>query len=117
MATINIVYSAVSAPTSQAVAQICATFVPTNAAADLAAFDGTYYDTNVEGWGEGTSLQDFFSQSVAHPGLMAALKLAMEAEDGTYAFEATDENTVIYAEELAKVLANEGFTITVTKNQ
>lgn len=117
MATIKIEYSAIASPAAQAVAQICATFVPTNAAADLAPFEGTYYDTNVEGWGEGTTLQDFFAQSVAHPGLMAAIKLAMEAEDGTYEFDTTDANTVIYADELSKVLANEGFTFTITKNQ
>ena len=116
MASIKIEYSAIAAPAAEAVAQICATFVPTNAAADLAPFDGTYYDTNVAGWGEGTSIEDFFAQSVAHPGLFAAIKLAMEAEDGVYEFETSDDKTIIYADELAKVLKGEGFTITVTKN-
>ena len=116
MATIKIEYSAISAPVANAVAQICATFVPTNAAADLEPFQGTYYDTNVEGWGEGTALADFFAQSIAHPGLMAALKLAMEADDGVYEFDTADSDTVIYADTLAKVLKDEGFTITVTKN-
>ena len=116
MATIKIEYSAISAPVANAVAQICVTFLPTNAAADLPPFDGTYYDTNVQGWGEGTALETFFAQSVAHPGLFAAIKLAMEAEDGTYEFETSDDKTIIYADELAKVLKDEGFTITVTKN-
>lgn len=41
MATINITYTAISAPVAEPVAQICATYVPRNAAADLPAFDGT----------------------------------------------------------------------------
>lgn len=114
MATIKIVYSAISAPTADVVAQICATYVPNNAAADLAVFDGTYYDTNVAGFGEGMSIEKFFADSVAHPGLIAALKFAVK--DGEYEFDTEDEKTIMYLEAVAPAVADQGFEITVSKN-
>lgn len=114
MATINIVYKAISAPAADPIAQICATFVPNNAAADLPAFDGTYYDTNVFGIGEGMKIEKFFADSVAHPGLILALKNAIK--DGEYAWETEDEKTIMYLEEVAPAVADQGFEITVSKN-
>lgn len=114
MATIKIVYTAISAPTSEAVAQICAVYVPTNAAADLPVFEGTYYDTNVAGFGEGMTIEKFFQNSVAHPGLIAALKLAVE--NGEYEFDTDDAMMIMYLEEVADAVADQGFEITVSKN-
>lgn len=114
MATVKITYTAISAPAADAVNQICATFVPTNAAADNAAFEGTYYDTNVAGIGEGMSAEKFFKASVAHPGLIAQLKKAVE--DGEYEFETEDEATILYLEEVADAVADQGFVIEVSKN-
>lgn len=114
MATIKIVYSAITAPNADLVNQICATFVPTNAAADNAVFEGTYYDTNVYGMGEGMSAEKFFRDSVAHPGLILALKRAVE--DGEYEFDTEDEKTIMYLEEVADAVADQGFEITVSKN-
>ena len=115
MATIKIVYTAIDAPVADTVNQICATFVPTNAAADNAVFDGTYYDTNVEGFGEGMAVEKFFKDSVAHPGLIAALKRAVE--DGEYEFDTDDVKTVMYLEEVADAVADQGFTITVSESE
>lgn len=114
MATISIAYTAPVAPAADAVQQICATFVPNNAAADNAVFDGTYYDTNVYGFGEGTTLEQFFANSIAHPGLIAALKFAMK--DGSYQFDTDDEKTIMFMEEVIAPLADQGFEITVSKN-
>ena len=114
MATVKITYTAISAPAADAVAQICATFVPNNAAADLPVFEGTYYDTNVYGLGEGMSIEKFFKASVAHPGLVLALKRAVE--DGEYEFETEDEKTIMYLEEVADAVADQGFEIEVSKN-
>lgn len=114
MATIKIVYTAISAPTAEAVAQICSIYLPTNAASDLHVFDGTYYDTNVEGFGEGMSIEAFFKNSVAHPGLVAALKLAVE--NGEYEFDTDDASMIMYLEEVADAVADQGFEITVSKN-
>ena len=114
MANIKIVYTAISAPVAEAVQQICATWVPTNAAADNAAFEGTYYDTNVAGYGEGMTAEEFFKASVAHPGLVAALKLAVE--NGEYEFDTDDVKTIMYLEEVKDAVADQGFEITVSKN-
>jgi len=115
MATIAITYTALAAPAAGTLAaQICATFVPTNAAADLPAFEGTYYDTNVKGFGEGTSIEDFFNQVTAHPGLVLALKLAMEK--GSYEFETEDAKEIMYYEELEDAFKAQGFEIVVSKN-
>lgn len=114
MATVKITYTAISAPAADAVQQICAIFVPTNAAADNAAFEGTYYDTNVYGMGEAMSAEKFFKDSVAHPGLVAALKLAVEK--GEYEFETENESMIMYLEEVADAVADQGFEIEVSKN-
>ena len=114
MAQITITYTAISAPAAEPIAQICAIFEPTNAAADLPAFAGTYYDTNVEGWGEGTSMAKFIQESVAHPGLVLALKMAFE--NGEYQFETEDVKTIMYLEEVADAVKDQGFDIVVSKN-
>lgn len=107
MATITITYvKPVDASTIPA-SQICATFQPTNAAADNSVFDGTYYDTNVAGYGDALSAEAFFAKQVAHPGLIAALRAAMKA--GSYDWEATDAD-VQYVGEIAPALAEQGFT-------
>lgn len=116
MASVKITYTAISAPAADQVAQICATFVPTNAAADYPAFEGTYYDTNVAGIGEGVSIEKFFAASVAHPGLIAALKLAVA--NGEYEFDTEDEATIMYLDEIVATgaVADQGFVIEVSKN-
>jgi len=114
MATITITYTAPVDASVAPAAQICATFVPTNAAADAQAFDGTYYDTNVGGFGDAMSLEAFFNAQVAHPGLIAALRAAMRA--GSYAWEATDAD-VQYVGEIAPALASQGFTFAGESSQ
>jgi hypothetical protein len=114
MAKITITYTAINAPSADTAAEICAMFYPNNAAADLPAFEGTYYDTNVEGWGEGTTLEKFIKDSVAHPGLVLALKLAVE--EGSYEFETDDNDTIMYLEEVKDAVADQGFEIEVEKN-
>jgi len=106
MATITITYTKPVDATVVPASQICATFVPTNAACDNPVFDGTYYDTNVAGYGELMDAETFFMQQVAHPGLIAALRAAMRA--GSYDWEATDAD-VQYVGEIAPALADQGF--------
>lgn len=115
MAKITITYAAINAPAGKPADQICATFVPTNAAADNAAFDGTYYDTNVAGLGLRADIAKFVTDSVAHPGLVAALKRAQK--DGSYEFDTTDHDTIMYYEEVAAAVADQGFTIAVTDGE
>lgn len=111
MAQVTITYTALVAPSADATAPICRIFMPNNAAADNAAFEGTYYDTNVEGWGEATTPDKFFADSVAHPGLVLALKTAVR--DGECKYEENDAKEILYLKEVATAVADQGFTIEI----
>lgn len=111
--TITIKYTSVAGPVVNPVAPICPVMQSTNAACDMSAFEGTYYDTNVADWGEGTTLGAFMNQMVAHPGLVAALRKAVR--DGEYTIEDADEKTMLYLEEVAPALAENGFSIDTKK--
>ena len=112
MATITITYSAPAAFANDgATQQIFGVWNPASTASDNAAFEGTYYDTNVWDNGEfpyATTLQQFLAAQVAHPGLVAALRQAMKA--GSYEWVTTDEEA-LYAEELNPALASQGFEL------
>lgn len=114
MATISITYTALNAPVDSIVPQICDIYdTRNNNASSMGVFDGTYYDTRVApGIGEATSLAKFVSEAVAHPGIIAILRKAVA--DGSFEFETTDTNEIVYWGELAHALKNEGFTVTVT---
>lgn len=112
---ITVTYTAIVAPAAEPVAEIAAMFVPTNAAADLPAFDGTYYDTNVAGFGSTGAAEAFIANSIAHPGLVLALKRALEK--GTYTYETDDKDEIAYLEEVTPAVADQGFTITITKGE
>ena len=112
MATITITYTApVPFASDSATQQIFNVWNPATTASDNAVFEGTYYDTNVWDNGEfpyATSLDAFLAQQVAHPGLIAALRQAVKA--GSYDWETTDD-MILYADELADALKDQGFTL------
>ena len=110
MATVTLTYTAPTPIPVQAGKQICSIFYPDNAACDLKCFDGTYYDKNVAGYGEGLGIEKFFADSVAHPGLIAAIRKAMA--DGDYSFE-VDEKEALYLGECAKALKDQGITVEI----
>ena len=109
--TIKIKYTAPVAPNAQAVTPICRYFYPAGCAADHPCMEGTYYDTNVQGWGEATALDQFMAQMVAHPGLVAAVKQAVA--NGEYTMEDVNEAVKLYIYEVAPALAEQGFTFEV----
>lgn len=111
MASITIKYTAPVAPAIRT-ANICPTFVPTNAACDDSDFDGTYYDTNVYGLGEGTTLEQFMAAQIAHPGIVAMLRAAIANEDGYTLADATADD-VLYFGEMKNALAEQGFEIEI----
>lgn len=121
MATITITYTPAETFASDvATQQIFGVWNPATTASDNAAFDGTYYDTNVWDKGEfpyATSLKAFLDAQVAHPGLIAALRAAVRnynAGEGTgvYEWAATDADA-LYIEELEPALKDQGFTFAV----
>lgn len=89
-------------------APISPIFVPTNAAADMEAFDGTYYDTNVYGLDFGSAFEDFLAAQVSHPGLIAAMKKARK--DGTYTMVTEDPMMETMIDELNVAMKGTGFT-------
>lgn len=107
---IKITYAAPTAKEPNKVAPICALFVPDNAACDMDVFDGTYYDTNVHGYGFGSELDDFLAMQVSHPGLVAAMKAATEAEDGTYTMTTEDSSMETMVLELNRSMKEAGFS-------
>lgn len=111
MATITITYTKPVDASVVPAAQICATYVPSNAAADwtTGGIPGSYYDTNVDGYGHGMTPEEFFNSQVAHPGLIAALRAAMRLAPSSYSWEATDAD-VQYVGEIAPALKDQGFT-------
>lgn len=108
---ITIKYEAPAAISTQAADPICRVFNPTNCAADNSAFVGSYYDTNVDGWGEGTSIASFIAQADAHPGIVAAIKQAMK--NGECTIDDATSKDVLYMNEIADSLADQGITITI----
>lgn len=109
--TITFKYTSVVAPAAQAVAPICPVMMPTAAAADMSAFEGTYYDTNVAGWGEGTALEAFMQQADAHPGLVAAVKQAIK--NGECTIDDATSKDVLFMNEVAGSLASQGIEIII----
>ena len=111
--TITIKYDA-SAVTVQGadgakVPTICDIFTPGSCAADMEAFEGTYYDTNTHGdMGEAMALEDYMSAQVTHPGLVAALRKAMR--DGSYTYETDVPMADAFIEEAIAVMAPYGFS-------
>lgn len=92
-------------------APICALFMPTNAAADMDAFDETYYDTNVPRCADyGDEMDQFLAMQVSHPGLIAAMKNAVEAKDHAFTMLTDDPNMATMVPELNRAMAEAGFT-------
>lgn len=107
---IVIEYKPIHPVSPESVAQICNVFYPNTAAADLEVFEDTYYDTNVDGFGEIGSLEQFMAQMVAHPGLNIYLRKAIR--DGQYEFTTQDEKMYLFLEECAPALAPQGIIFT-----
>ena len=114
MATITITYTPATVFAEDAATQqIFGVWNPATTASDNKVFEGTYYQTNKWDNGEfpyATTLQAFLDSQVAHPGLIAALRAAVRAEDHTYDWEASDDD-VLYVEELKGALADQGFKL------
>lgn len=91
-------------------APICAVYQPTNAACDMDVFEDTYYDTNVAGYGFGTELEDFLAMQVSHPGLVAAMKAAVDAENGKFEMETLDPSMKTMVEEMNRAMKGAGFS-------
>lgn len=113
--TVKIEYAAVAADVTNLVSPICRLFAPTGCYTDTKAYEGSVYDTNVSGWGEALSLEKFVELSIDHPGALMLFKKAALSELDSVEFDTDDYTEAIYYEELGKALADQGFTVTVSK--
>lgn len=110
MYTINIKYAAPAVEVVNGGVGIARLHTPGASYVDSKAYAGTAYDTNVEGFGTATTLEDYLNSMTAHPGIVAALRQAMK--EGEFVIEGADWKDHVYALEIAPALAAQGFTIT-----
>lgn len=117
MYKVTIKYTAPEAPVEGApIWPIAPTFAHTDSYVDHIEHAYNEYPANV--WDRGTfamaeSLDEFLAGVSMHPGCNLALKSAVIAEDGTYAFEVEDHKEKMLYEELGRAMADYGFEITV----
>ena len=109
MASITIKYAAPEAPVEANVDQICAFFLPTNSYVDTEVYEGSIWDTNVEGWGTWEGFVAHLEKISAAPNVLILFKAA--ARDGEITFEESDPKQVEYIKEIARQLAVYGFEI------
>lgn len=110
MATsITIKYTAPTEPVKADVTPICRLFTPNNAYIDTEAYEGTVWDTNVDGWGTWQGLAAYLEKITNTPNVLILLKAAVL--DGEVTFEEEDPKMVEYIKELGTALAPYGFEI------
>lgn len=111
MATVKITFTAPEAPANRSVASICAIFEPKNAYIDMEAYEGTVYDTNVDGFGEWEGFVGYLSKITNTPNILILFKAA--SRDGEVEFEEADPKQLEYLKEIGLALADYGFTVEI----
>lgn len=112
--TVTIVYAGPQAPTNiPFVSPICAIYTPTNSYIDTPAYEGTVYDTNVDGFGAINILEPYASTSFPYPVPLAQFKVAVVGEENTATFTVDTYEEAFWYMEAGKALADQGFTVTV----
>lgn len=109
MATITIKYTAPVEPVDADVAPICRLFNPNNSYIDTPEYEGTIWDTNVDGWGTWQGLAAYLEKITHSPNVLILFKAAVL--DGEVSFEEGDPKMVQYFKELGTALAPFGFEV------
>lgn len=109
MASITIKYTAPVAPVQADIDQICAIFKPTNSYVDSEVYEGTIWDTNVEGFGTWEGLEAYVSSLSHTPNALIMFKAAVR--DGEVTFEENDAKQVEFYKEIGAALAAYGFEV------
>lgn len=115
MASITIKYTAPEVLDPMAVDQIPAMFWPNNSYVDTEVYEGTIWDTNVEGWGAWDGLADYLDSISMHKGLLLMFKKAVREGEAT--FEAENEIDAEYCMEVGRALAKFGFEVSDGSNE
>ena len=133
--TIKITYAGVETDASRIVSPICRIFAPTNSyidtpvyteggpvGADPLLYGKSVYATNVDGFGSIEMPEPYASTSIPFPVPLAQFKLAVvgevDEESGNHfvEFDVDDYKEAFHYKELGAALADQGFTVEVTKN-
>lgn len=125
MYTVTIKYTGVSGEVAIGPAPIARLWNPEGSYIDSAAYEGSVYDTNVEGWGEIAPVSPYDSTSVPYPVALAQFKLATVGEDllndddevigKQVSFDVDDYKEAFFYKTLGEQMADQGFEVTVEK--
>lgn len=121
--TVTIKYTGVSGQVAIGPAPIARLWNPDGSYIDSAAYEGTVYDTNVEGWGEVPAVAPYDSTSIPYPVALAQFKLATVGEDlldgeenvigKQVSFTVDDYKEAFYYKTIGEQMADQGFEVTV----
>lgn len=124
MYTVTIKYTGVSGEVAIGPAPIARLWNPEGSYIDSAAYEGSVYDTNVEGWGEIAPVSPYDSTSIPYPVALAQFKLATVGEDllnggkvigKQVSFNVDDYKEAFFYKTLGEQMADQGFEVTVEK--
>jgi hypothetical protein len=110
---VTIKYTGPTEAPDKVVADVCATYVPNNSYIDTAAYEGTVYDTNVDGNGVIKLPEPFATTSFPFPVPLAQFKLAIVGTNNEVTFQVEDYKEAFYYQDCGKALADQGFEVTV----
>lgn len=123
MYTVTIKYTGVSGEVAIGPAPIARLWNPEGSYIDSAAYEGSVYDTNVEGWGEIAPVSPYDSTSIPYPVALAQFKLATVGEDllnddnevigKQVSFDVDDYKEAFFYKTLGEQMADQGFEVTV----
>lgn len=119
---VTITYTGPAVDSIQFVNPICRLFVPENSYIDTPAYEGTVYDTNVDGFGKIDLMEPFASTSFPFPVPLAQFKLAVVGEDDEetggkkVTFEVATYMEAFWYKQAGVALADQGFTVEVEES-
>lgn len=120
--TITITYTGVTAPSAALVSPVCRLYTPDNSYVDTAAYAGTVYDTNVDGFGFIDLMEPYKTTSFPFPVPLAQFKAAVVGavqNDGSYKVEFTVDSYMeaFWYAQVGEQVKDQGFTVTVAPSE
>lgn len=123
---VTITYKGPEAESIQVVNPICRMFQPCNSYVDTPAYEGTVYDTNVDGWGKIDLMEPYATTSFPFPVPLAQFKLATVGEDvkdkdgnvigKKVTFFVDSYMEAFWYKQAGTALAEQGFTVEVEED-
>ena len=122
--TVTIIYKGPEAESIRVANPICRLFTPGTSYVDSPAYEGTVYDTNVDGFGKIDLMEPYATTSFPFPVPLAQFKLAVIGEDvqdddgnvtgaKKVTFPVATYMEAFWYKHAGTALADQGFTVTV----